>query len=278
MTPEINLEKLNYIIEQVLEEDIRSGDLTTRMLISTDTEAKAYIISNQSGIIAGLPVLEQIYKGLKLKKNVEEGGAVDKGTEIIEIEGPAVTILSRERTALNFLSHLSGVSTLTRKFVDRVKDYNAAILDTRKTIPGLRLLEKYAVRVGGAENHRFGLYDQILIKDNHLKILQRLGPDFIYRAIKAFRNTDKKIEIEVQTVEQAQEAVETGADILLLDNMTIADIKDIVRQFKDRVILEVSGGVTLDNVTEIAQAGVDYISIGAITHSAPGMDLSMEIE
>lgn len=276
MVPELNLEKVRPIVETALAEDIGSGDITTEKIIPADAEATAYIVAKEPGVVAGLPVAELVFKPIRVKRVVSEGDSISAGQTLMEINGFARAILTGERVALNFLSYLSGIATSTRKFVDKVKDYGVSILDTRKTVPGMRLLEKYAVVVGGGENHRTGLFDQILIKDNHLKVLERFGADFIYRAVKGF--IGNKVEIEVETPEEAKEAVEAGADILLLDNMQIEDIEYVAKRFKGKVILEVSGDVNLDNVTEIAQTGIDCISIGALTHSVPSLDMTLEIE
>lgn len=278
MIPELDLEKVRPIIERALEEDIGSGDITTDRVIPVDIECTSSIIVKERGVICGLPIAELVFhsldKRLIIKRNINEGDMADIGQEIMTISGWARAILYAERVALNFLTHLSGVATLTRQFVNKVKDYDVTILDTRKTLPGLRLLEKYAVCVGGGDNHRMGLYDSVLIKDNHLKIQKELGPGYIHRAITyAKKHPGDKIEIEVQTIEEAREAV--GADILLLDNMSIEDICDVVREFGGKVLIEVSGRVTLENVVDIAKAGVDYISIGALTHSAPSLDMSL---
>lgn len=275
MIPELDIEKARKVVENALEEDVGRGDITTNKIVSQDTESTGCVIARQGGVVAGLPLVDLIYEGLEVKRKVNEGDMIEANEEIIEINGRASSMLIGERVALNFLCHLSGIATLTRKFVDKVKDYEVAILDTRKTLPGLRALEKYAVTVGGGENHRFGLYDRVLVKDNHLKILQRFGPDFIYRAVKKF--PAEKVEIEVQSKEEAEAAVEAGADILLMDNMSIEDMREITDQFKNRVLLEASGGVTLDNVVEIARIGVEYISIGSLTLSAPALDMSFEV-
>jgi len=280
---QLDLEKVKAVIEMALQEDIGEGDITTESVIPAGIECTAVIFAKAPGIIAGLPVAEQVFravdKRLLMDRKVSEGAVVAAGREVLEISGWARSILCAERVALNFLGHLSGISTLTRRFVDQVKDDNAVILDTRKTLPGLRYLKKYAVRVGGGENHRLGLFDQILIKDNHLKIQKELGPGYIHRSINRARKRFKdRIEIEVQNMEEAEESVAGGADVLLLDNMSVADIDAVTRRFSGKVILEVSGGVTLDNVAEIAQTGVDYISVGALTHSPPLLDLSLKVK
>jgi nicotinate-nucleotide pyrophosphorylase (carboxylating) len=282
MIPELDLEKVKPIIENALIEDIGPGDLTTDRVIPPELECNGVIVAKADGIVAGLPVAELTFqcvdKRLYLKRRVREGDFVNKGTVVMEVSGWARAILSAERTTLNFLSHLSGVATLTGEFVQKVKDYNTIILDTRKTMPGLRILEKYAVCVGGGENHRIGLYSQILIKDNHLKIQKELGAGYIHRAIAAARkNYFGKVEIEVESMEEAEEAVSAGVDILMLDNMNVNEIHEVVERFRGKTLFEVSGGVNLDNVVEIAKAGVNFISIGALTHSAPSHDFSLDI-
>lgn len=278
----IDLEKIRSIVESALEEDIGAGDITTDRVIPVDIECTGSIIAKDNGVICGLPVAELVFhsvdKRLVIERKVPEGDTVQSGQEIMTISGWARAILCAERVALNFLGHLSGIATLTKQFVDKVKEYDVTILDTRKTMPGLRLLEKYAVCVGGGEGYRMGLYDAILIKDNHLKIQKELGPGYIHRAISsAKKHSDDKVEIEVQSTEEASEAVSAGADILLLDNMSVDSIREVAREFRGKVLLEVSGRVNLGNVAEIAKTGVDYISIGALTHSAPSLDISLEI-
>lgn len=282
MIPELDLEKVRPIIENALEEDIGAGDITTNRVIPFDMECKGVIVAKADGVVAGLPVAELVFhsldKRIKTIRKVHEGEVVSFGKAVLEVSGWARAILSAERVTLNFLSHLSGIATLTKEFVDRIKDYDTAILDTRKTIPGLRYLEKYAVSAGGGQNHRMGLFDQILIKDNHLRIQRELGPGYIHRAINsAKKESAEKIEVEVESIEEAEEAINAGVDVLMLDNMDIDDIKEVVKQFRGKVLFEVSGGVTLNNVVEIAKSGVDYISIGALTHSAPAHDFSLDI-
>lgn len=282
MITELDLEKVKPIVEMALEEDIGAGDITTESVIPVDMECNGTIVANEDGVVAGLPVAELVFhsldKRIKIKRLVNEGDFVGKGQGVMEVSGWARAILSAERVAINFLSHLSGIATLTKEFVDKVKGSNAVILDTRKTMPGLRILEKYAVCAGGGENHRMGLFSQILIKDNHLKIQKELGPGYIHRAVtSAKKKKGVKIEVEVETLEEARDAIDVGVDILMLDNMGVEDIREVVKLVDGKVLLEVSGGVTLDNVGEIAKAGVDYISIGALTHSAPAHDFSLDI-
>lgn len=278
----LDLENIKPIVERALEEDLGSGDITTDRVVPAIMDANAVVTAKAEGIICGLPVVELVFhsvdKRIVIKRKVNEGDLVKQGQDVLELSGWARAILCAERTALNFLGRLSGIATLTGKFVNKVREYNVTILDTRKTTPGLRILEKYAVCTGGGENYRIGLFDQILIKDNHIKIQKELGTGYINRVISSARKKpDDKIEIEVENLEEAEEAVNAGASILLLDNMSIDDMKEAVKKFHGKVLLEVSGNVTLQNVEEIAKTGIDYISIGALTHSAPGLDLSLEI-
>jgi nicotinate-nucleotide pyrophosphorylase (carboxylating) len=282
MIPELNLEEIRPIVENALQEDIGAGDITTEKVIPADIECSGAIVAKADGVVAGLPVAEFVFhsldKRIKLARKVQEGDVVNAGQVVMDVSGWARAVLSAERTTLNFLSHLSGIATLTKEFVDKVKDYNVAILDTRKTMPGLRILEKYAVCAGGGENHRMGLYSQILIKDNHLKIQKELGAGYIHRAIvSAKKNYSGKVEIEVESMEEAEDAISAGVDILMLDNMSIDDIHEVVNRFRGKVLFEVSGGVNLQNVQDIAKAGVNFISIGALTHSAPSHDFSLDI-
>ena len=272
----LNSEKVKAIVSNALKEDIGKGDITTEKIIPKDIVTNAYIVSKEKGVIAGLPIIDIVYDGLKIDNKIKDGDLVTENETILELEGSAREIISRERVTLNLLSHLSGIATYTKKVVDKVKDYGVLILDTRKTMPGIRALEKYAVLCGGGENHRFGLDDQILIKDNHLEIIKRFGNDYISKAVGKCK--DELVEIEVTNILHAEEAVSAGANILLLDNMNIDCIKQIVKEFKGKVILEVSGGVTLDNIEEYAKTGIDRISMGALTHSSNSLDLSLRIE
>lgn len=282
MIAELDLVKIKPLVEAALDEDIGSGDITTERVVPFDLDCDGVIIAKESGVIAGMPVTEMVFhsvdKRISLKRKIKEGDWVDKGTEIMVVSGWARAVLCAERVALNFMSHLSGIATLTKKFADKVKRYDVSIMDTRKTVPGLRILEKYAVTVGGGENHRIGLFDRILIKDNHLKIQKELGSGYIERAIGlARRRADENIEVEVENIQEAEEAVKSGADIVLLDNMSVLDIEETVKAFNGKALFEVSGGVTLENVEDIARTGVDFISIGALTHSVKALDLSLEL-
>ncbi|MCK4909719.1 MAG: carboxylating nicotinate-nucleotide diphosphorylase [Planctomycetes bacterium] len=281
---------LKKIIARALAEDIGAGDITTRTLIPSDQKVTAFIIAKQTGVIAGLPLVRLIYRQLDKKVRVKylarEGARVKRGRRIVRLVGPARSILTGERVVLNFLQRLSGVATLTDKFVSRIKKYGVKILDTRKTVPGWRLLDKYAVKAGGGINHRMGLADAVLIKNNHLAILNgicRCGSDPITCAL---RKTDKlrrrrRIEIEVRTLSEFKRALNLKPDIVMLDNMNVKNIRRAVLLCKKtrspRSRLEVSGGVTLSNVARIARTGVDYISVGALTHSAPALDISLKI-
>lgn len=275
----INLQKVDEIIELALEEDIGSGDLTTSALIAHYARAKAVILAKQEGIIAGLPVAERVFKHLdnelRWEAKKQDGERISSGQLVVELEGDLQAILMGERTALNFLQRMSGIATLTAKFVEAVRGFPVKILDTRKTAPGLRMLDKYAVKVGGGFNHRFGLYDGVLIKENHIK-----AAGGIAKAVSQLRERvppTVKIEVEVKDLKEVEEALRAGADIIMLDNMSIKEIEEAVRFIDRRALVEASGGVTLENVREIAATGVDLISVGALTHSVKALDLSLEV-
>lgn len=279
-----------YFIDEILKlaiaEDIGIGDITSNSIVPQNLIAKAHIICKEDCILAGLPFIIRFFNILSssfnlkpnkisFKQNFKDGDFVKKGEVIAEIIGNGLLLLAGERIALNILQRLSGISTLTSEFVRKTEGYKVKILDTRKTTPGLRLMEKYAVRVGGGFNHRFALYDAILIKDNHIKIagsvrnaLRQIKEKCIYQ----------KIEIEVKNLEELKEVISEGVDIVMLDNMDIDTIKKAVRIAKGKALLEVSGGVSLENISEIAATGVDFISIGALTHSAKAIDISMKIK
>jgi nicotinate-nucleotide pyrophosphorylase (carboxylating) len=270
---------LRDIIDAALAEDLGPGDLTTRALFPKAIPAKAVILAKQAGVIAGLPVARAVFhtidRRLIFRAHVTEGGRIRAGSTIVSLRGDGRSILKGERVALNFLQRLSAIATLTAQFVDTVKGTKVAILDTRKTTPGLRALEKYAVRVGGGRNHRFGLYDGILIKDNHLALADSLAG--AVRRANARAPRHMRIEVEAATLAQVTAAVRAGANAILLDNMRPADLRRAVRLVGGRAFLEASGGVTLANVRAVAATGVDAISIGALTHSAPAIDLSLEV-
>jgi len=271
---------MKKMVRLALAEDLGAGDVTTRRLFPRAVRAKAVILAKQPAIIAGLHAARAVFQvvdpSLRFRAAVRDGARVEPGTIVATLTGDGRSILAGERVALNFLQHLSGVATLTRRFADAVQGTRAAILDTRKTIPGLRLLEKYAVRMGGGRNHRMDLSDGILIKDNHLALAGAL--QIAVRAAKhRAGRTRLPVEVETTTIEEVREALEADADVILLDNMPVTRIKEALLLIGKRAKTEVSGGVHLHNVREIAATGVDAISIGALTHSAPAADLSLEI-
>lgn len=269
------------IIRIALEEDIGNGDITTAFLIPEDSESRALIIAKGNFVVAGIPFIKEVFsffdREVRFNVFINDNSKVMKGDVIAEVSGRTRVLLSGERVSLNLLQRLSGIATLTNMFVEKIRGLHAKIVDTRKTTPGLRFMEKYAVRVGGGNNHRFGLFDGILIKDNHIEAVGsitealRLASEGHHLA---------KIEVEVENLKDLKEAVEGGSDIVMLDNMSIQDMKEavnIVRTLKKNVILEASGNVSLENVREVAETGVDLISIGALTHSATAVDISMKI-
>lgn len=264
-----------------LQEDIGEGDITTEFFVAADSRASARIVSREKAIVAGTntaaEVFHQVDGATRVELIREDGSEVNAGDAIIEIHGLARSILKAERVALNFLQRLCGIATLTRQFVDAVGEHPAKILDTRKTTPGLRALEKAAVVAGGGQNHRFGLYDMVLVKDNHLRAIATKTPAEIIRRIRKKR-PDVRIEAEADNLEQVRAFLEMDdVDLILLDNMKPAQIREAVALGKKKVKFEASGGVTLKNVRRIAATGVDYISVGALTHSARAIDLSLEL-
>ncbi|MBN3033139.1 MAG: carboxylating nicotinate-nucleotide diphosphorylase [Candidatus Saganbacteria bacterium] len=272
----------DFLVKLALAEDVGHGDITTRAVVDKEARAKAVVTVKEDGVIAGLGIAAEVFRHLdrrvRFSPRVRDGAAVKKGKVIAVVSGPARAILTGERTALNFLQHLSGIATLTEQFVSRVagRGSRVKILDTRKTAPGLRVPEKYAVRCGGGVNHRLGLYDAILIKDNHIKLARG-----IQKAVQRARDEGKgkKIEVEAKTVGQVKEVIAAGADRVLLDNMSRKTMKEAVKLCKKAgVKTEASGGVDLSNVAAIARTGVDFISIGALTHSAPALDINLKIK
>jgi nicotinate-nucleotide pyrophosphorylase (carboxylating) len=269
------------IVKKALAEDLgRAGDLTTDAVVPRDTRGMARIVSRQSGRVAGVEIALAVFRALDpaIEATVvaPDGSDVLPGDLLLEIGGAAAPLLTGERTALNFLGHLSGVATATRAMVEAVEGTGAEITCTRKTTPGLRALEKYAVRIGGGRNHRFGLDDAVLIKDNHLAVAGGAG-EAVRRARSAAGHLIK-IEVEVETLEQLDEALASGADAVLLDNMPLETLRAAVARAKGFATLEASGGIDASSVRAVAETGVDLISSGSITHSAPALDLSMELE
>ena len=275
----LNLRSLDPLIDLAFEEDIGIGDITTEATVPPIQEGIGTLLAKSDGIVAGLPVAEQVFakldETLLFRALVNDGDAVKAGTPIAEVQGSAKTILIGERTALNFLQRLSGIATLTAQFVAAVADYDTKIVDTRKTAAGWRAVQKYAVRVGGGQNHRFGLYDGVLIKDNHIVAAGGIG-NAVQRARQVVPHT-AKIEVEVETLDQVNEALKAGADILLLDNMSPGIMRNVVREVGDLAVTEASGGITLDKVKTVAATGVNLVSVGALTHSAMPMDISLTL-
>lgn len=271
------------IVSRAIAEDLGAGDITTRAVIPENEEASAEITAKEPLVVAGLPVAAAVFAQLDgrvaFKALVGEGVEVAEGAAVAALSGPAAPILVGERTALNFLQHLSGIATLTRRFVELVKGTPATIVDTRKTIPGLRHLEKYAVAAGGGTNHRMGLHDRILIKGNHILIQGRYSADGIARAVALAREKapGAPVEVEADSLDDVEAAVRAGADCILLDNMTVGEIREAVRIIDGRAAAEASGGVTIETVREIALAGVQFISVGALTHSARAADMHLTI-
>jgi nicotinate-nucleotide pyrophosphorylase (carboxylating) len=277
-------EQIDRIIDLALSEDTGQGDITSESLVPATLAGMATIQAKAEGILAGIDVagrvLLRVDPSIEFTVLIPDGRAIRPGDRIATISGRVISILRAERVMLNFLQHLSGIATLTARYVAETEGTAARIVDTRKTIPGLRLLEKYAVRMGGGKNHRLHLGDGILIKDNHLAALRALCLTLKDIIVKVSRNAPKgmDIEVEVTSAEEAREAAEAGADIVLLDNMNPDEMRRAVDQMPDGVRTEASGGINLDNVRAVAETGVDIISIGALTHSVEALDISLEIE
>jgi nicotinate-nucleotide pyrophosphorylase (carboxylating) len=257
------------LVAAALAEDIGPGDITSRLTIPEHATATGRFLAKQDGILCGLDVCAECFR------QVVEGARFRAGDVLAVVTGPARSVLSAERVALNFLQRLCGVATLTRRFVDAVAGTQARVVDTRKTTPCLRALQKRAVRAGGGSNHRFALYDGILLKDNHIAVAG--GVRRAVEAAVAGRPHPLKVEVEVTTLEELEEAIAAGADVVLLDNMSVEQLREAVQVAAGRVITEASGGVTVETVGAIAATGVDYISAGALTHSAPAIDISLEV-
>jgi nicotinate-nucleotide pyrophosphorylase (carboxylating) len=281
---QLSSKEICAVVKGALAEDIGSGDATTLATVSEKATAKAVMRARKSLVVAGLDFAETTFHELsaavKIKRLVKDGRRVNGGKILLKISGPVRAILSAERVALNFVQRLSGIATLTAQFVDAVKDTRAQILDTRKTTPGWRRFEKYAVACGGGKNHRFGLDDMILIKDNHLVALQKEKPNAVAAAIRRARikYPKLKVEVEADTLEQVEQAADAGADIILLDNMNFQQLRRAVKIANGRAKTEASGGVNLKTVRAIAKTGVDFISVGALTHSACAVDIGLDFE
>ncbi|MBI5116252.1 carboxylating nicotinate-nucleotide diphosphorylase [Candidatus Poribacteria bacterium] len=287
----MNFLEVCRLVDEALSEDLGAGDLTTDVIVPPAAMACGEIVSRSAGVVAGIPVAGLCFRRLDsridFQQAVEDGARVSRNHILARVSGPAGPILKAERVALNFVQRLSGIATLTSRFVAAVEGYPVRILDTRKTTPCLRILEKYAVRAGGGFNHRLGLYDGILIKDNHLKFRRTEGAACSAGAVRAAVSAAKraakhlhKIEVEAETLDEVKEAIDAGADAILLDNMdieTLADAVEIVRRSRKGIMLEASGNVSIKNVRKIASTGVDAISVGALTHSAPVLDVALEL-
>jgi nicotinate-nucleotide pyrophosphorylase (carboxylating) len=276
--------QIRAIIDRALAEDLGGGDVTTEALIPEGQHGIASIVAKSEGVLAGIEVAKEVFQRvdpeLKVDVLVADGTKVKPGDVVAKIEGAVASILKAERVALNFLQRLSGIASETNRYVESVRGLPVRIMDTRKTTPGLRLLEKYAVRVGGGENHRMDLGDGILIKDNHLEALHSRGLNLKEIVAKARQSASKRLEVEVEVrnVPEAIEAAEAGADIIMLDNMSLEDMRQAVQSIHGRALVEASGGITLDRVRATAETGVDFISVGALTHSVGALDISLELE
>ncbi|MBU2498424.1 MAG: carboxylating nicotinate-nucleotide diphosphorylase [Proteobacteria bacterium] len=270
---------LDPIIRRALEEDLGPGDLTTEAIVSPESRGKAVLLAREELVLAGLPVFCRVFdllcSEMTFEGNFLDGQVVPPGGRICLLSGSLAAILEGERTALNFLQRMSGIATLTRRYVERVRSYKVRVVDTRKTAPGLRLLDKYAVRMGGGFNHRMGLFDGILIKDNHIAAAGSVR-QAVALAKKSAPHT-VKVEVEVEGLGVIEEAIEAGADVILLDNMPPPMVRDAVRMISGRVKTEASGNINLDNIEAYAQAGVDIISAGALTHSPRAANVSLEL-
>lgn len=278
--PNLNSMLIDQAVRAALEEDLgRAGDITTEATIPESARARALIVAREAGVIAGSDIAIAAFRmmepSVRFDTHVKDGTMITTGTVVLAVEGPARAILSAERVALNFMGRLSGIASSTARYVDAVKHTKARIVCTRKTTPNLRAFEKYAVRCGGGSNHRFGLDDAILIKDNHIAVAG--GVVNALRAAKAFAGHLVKIEIEVDTLDQLDEVIKEGADVVLLDNMKPEQLKEAVRRVGGKMLTEASGGVNLSTVAAIAESGVDMISVGALTHSVKVLDLGLDI-
>lgn len=269
---------IRALVDRAFEEDIQTGDVTSNAIVDESQEAEAVWVAKEQGIVAGLTIAEKVFRHLDSQITwsaaVNDGSKVTKGTKIVTIEGTARALLTAERIALNIAQRMSGIATMTRKFVDAVEEYPVEILDTRKTVPGLRELDKSAVKAGGGTNHRMGLYDMAMIKDNHI-----VAADRITKAVEKVRSAhpEIKIEVETTTLDQVEEALAAEADMIMLDNMSIEQMSKAVEVIDSRAQSEASGNVTLETVKEIAATGVDFISVGALTHSVKAFDISQRL-
>lgn len=275
----LNMKLVDEIIERALKEDIGTGDITTLSTIPAEATTKGFIYAKEEGVVAGLPVAKRVFQllcaDIEFTVQKKDGEKVSRGDILATVSGPARYILTGERVALNLLQRMSGIATRTSRIAELLTYYNTALVDTRKTTPGLRVLEKYAVRAGGGRNHRFGLYDGVLIKDNHIKVAGGIKKAVAMARANAPHTV--KIEVEVENLDDVKEAVEANADIIMLDNMDTDTIKEAVRIIGGRALVEVSGGINETNAVEYARAGVDMISVGALTNSVKALDISLDV-
>ena len=279
----MNLSSVRPLIRSALDEDVGRGDITSEALFSPSLKRKAQIVAKEEGLLAGVEVAKEVFRltssgRVKFTHSLEDGDLIGEDRPVLIMEGSVLAILRGERVALNFLSRLSGIATLTRKYVDLVKGLEVRIMDTRKTSPNLRALEKYAVKTGGGLNHRFALDDGVLIKDNHIKICGGVG-EAVGRA-RQMLSPLLKIEVEVENLAQLEEAIDAGADIVMLDNMEKGKMQEAVRRIRSQerhILIEASGGISLENVRDTAETGVDFISVGGLTHSAMSLNFALEM-
>lgn len=279
----MNIQNLEKIIRNALAEDIGDGDITTLATVSDKISGKGEFLVKQNGIIAGLEILETLFKiadpGIKFIKYTEDGSPVNNGQVAAEITGGAASMLTLERTALNFLQRMSGIATMTGIFVEKIQHTKAKILDTRKTVPGLRGIDKLAVKTGNGTNHRIGLYDMFLIKDNHIAVAGSITKAVnACKEFKSKKNIACKIEVETTNLEEVKEALNCTPDFIMLDNFQLEEMKKAVKLIDGKCLIEASGGIDLNTIKEIAETGVDFISVGALTHSVRALDISLEIK
>ncbi len=274
----MDIEKIDSIIEAAIKEDMPQGDITSENIIPLDSDSEAVLIAQEKGVLAGIDVAERVFKiidpSVSFEKLFKDGQVVERGDKLAELLGNSICLLKSERIALNFLQRMSGIASLTRKFVKALEGSKTKVLDTRKTTPGLRILEKYAVKIGGGENHRFSLSDMVLIKDNHLKIVGSVLE--VVKLAKEKVKPGTKIEVETNNFDEVKEAVQSGADMIMLDNMSLEGMRGVVRWVKGRVPLEASGNIDLIKAKEIASIGIDYVSVGSLTHSFKSLNINME--
>jgi nicotinate-nucleotide pyrophosphorylase (carboxylating) len=278
----LSSEEIQRAVGVALAEDMGGGDVTSLAVVPKEASARAIMVAREPMVVAGLAVAEEVFHQVcnetQIEHVVKDGAVVPKGAALLKVSGPAQSILTSERVALNFVQRLCGVATLTAQFVEAIKDTNAKILDTRKTTPGLRLLEKYAVTCGGGLNHRIGLFDRVLIKDNHLAVLRGQKPNPIAVAVSRARQRYPQLQVEVEAdnLEQVAQALDAGADFILFDNMESEELRAAVKLVAGNAKTEASGGITLANARRLARTGVDFLSVGALTHSARAMDVALD--